>query len=89
MSEIDYERLADSIAQKLRLLPPADKMIWGAKACAEYLGLSDRHFGDRVSKSYGFPEPIELPMDNGKRGHARWYAIDIQAWAAKHKRKAG
>lgn len=88
VSEIDYEKLAETIAQKLRLLPPADRVIWSGKDCAKYLGVSERHFGDRVSKSHGFPEPIRLPDEHGNRGHARWHAVDIQEWAAKQKRRA-
>lgn len=85
MSDIDYEKLADAVAQKLRLLPPVDKVIWTAKQCADYLGMSQRHFVDRVSKSYNFPSPIKLPSEGGK-GHAVWYAAEIQDWVAKHKR---
>ncbi|QEY15505.1 hypothetical protein D0C16_05665 [Cellvibrio sp. KY-GH-1] len=85
MNEIDYEKLADAVARKLQLLPPADKIIWTAKQCAEYLGVSERHYVDRLSKSHNFPAPIKLPSDSG-RGHARWYAIDIQEWVATHKR---
>lgn len=85
MSDIDYEKLADAVAQKLRLLPPVDKVIWTSKQCAEYLGVSERHYVDRLSKSFDFPAPIKLPSDSG-RGHARWYAVDIQEWVKKYKR---
>lgn len=84
MNEIDYEKLADAIANKLRLLPPPDKIIWEAEQCAQYLRVSERHYVDRLSKSYGFPSPIKLPSEKGK-GHARWYAKDIQDWVLKQK----
>lgn len=86
MSEIDYEKLADAIAQKLRLLPPADKVIWNADQCAEYLGISRRHYVDRVSKTWGFPAAIRLPTETGSRGHDRWYAADVQEWVSQHKK---
>ena len=86
MSEIDYEKLADAIAQRLALLPPPDKVIWNADQCAEYLGISRRHYVDRVSKTWGFPAAIKLPTDGGSRGHDRWYASDVQNWVAQHKK---
>jgi len=86
MSEIDYEKLADAIARKMVTLPPADKVIWTPDQCAEYLGISRRHFVDKVSKSWKFPAAIKLPTDTGTRGQDRWYAVDIQAWVSSHKK---
>jgi predicted DNA-binding transcriptional regulator AlpA len=85
MSEFDYDKLADTIAQKLRLLPPPDKIIWTGKQCADYLGISEKHFVDRLSKSFNFPEPIKLPSETGRRGHSRWYATEIMNWVSQHK----
>jgi predicted DNA-binding transcriptional regulator AlpA len=84
MNEIDYEKLATAIANRMRMLPPADAVIWDSKQCAEYLNISQKHFTDRVSKGNGFPSPIKLPAENG-RGHARWYAHEIQEWVKTHK----
>ena len=86
MSEIDYEKLATTISHKLSLLPPPEKIIWSAEQCAEYLGISRRHFVDRVSKIWGFPTAIRLPTDTGSRGHDRWYAIDVQNWVEQQKK---
>lgn len=85
MSEIDYVKLADEIAKKLRVLPPPEKVIWTPEQCAEYLGVSKLHFVNRVSKTYEFPAPIKLPSEGG-RGHSRWYAADVQEWVATHKK---
>lgn len=87
MIEIDYDKLADAIVQRLRMLPPADKIIWTADQCADYLGMSRRHYVDSVSKTWGFPTAIKLPTDNGSRGYDRWYAADVQQWVAQHKKK--
>lgn len=84
--EIDYDKLANAIAQKLSLLPPPDKIIWNADQCSQYLGISRRHFVDTVSKTFGFPSAIRLPTETGSRGHDRWYAVDIQNWVSKHKK---
>jgi predicted DNA-binding transcriptional regulator AlpA len=86
MNEIDYEKLADAVANKLRLLPPPEKIIWNAKQCADYFGISERHFTDRVSKNYDFPAAIKLPNPDGTRGHSRWHAAEVQEWATRQKK---
>lgn len=86
MSEIDYEKLAEAVANKLRLLPPPETVIWTAKQCADYLGISERHFVDRVSKHWQFPTAIKLPNATGARGHSRWHAVDVQQWANEQKK---
>lgn len=80
MSEIDYEKLADAIATKLAAKVPADKVLWDGKQCAQYLVISEKHFVDKVSKSYNFPAPVRLPSETGRRAHARWYAAEIMNW---------
>jgi predicted DNA-binding transcriptional regulator AlpA len=85
MNEIDYERLADAIAQRLQAMPAQARVIWTAKQSADYIGVSERHFVDKVSKAFDFPAPIKLPTDRGRRGHARWYAVEVQDWVAGHK----
>lgn len=86
MNDIDYERLADEIAKKLRVLPPPEKVIWTPAQCAEYLGVSAQHFVNRVSKTFGFPTAIKLPSESGGRGHARYYAVDVQTWVSQQKK---
>lgn len=85
MNDLDYDRLADAIALRLQTLPPRSKVIWTAKQCAEYIGVGERHFADRLSKAFDFPAPIKLPTDRGRRGHARWYAVEVQNWIEKFK----
>lgn len=86
MCEIDYEKLADSVARKLGLLPPPEKIIWDAKRCAQYLLVTEKHFVDKLSKCFGFPSPIQLPSSTGSRGQKRWYAAELQDWVNKQKR---
>lgn len=88
MSEIDYDKLADAVAKRLSLLPPPEKIIWDAKRCAEYLGVTEKHFVDKLSKCYGFPTAIQLPSSTGTRGQKRWHAKDITEWVTNQK-KAG
>lgn len=86
MKDIDYEKLAEAIARKLSMKTPPDKVIWTADQCAEYMGMSRRHFVDKVSKTWGFPAAIKLPTETGSRGHDRWHAIDVQSWVSQHKK---
>lgn len=85
MSDIDYDKLASAIADKLAAAVPAEKALWDGKQCAAYLGVSEKHFMDRVSKSYKFPAPLKLPSDTGRRAHSRWYAAEIMDWVANHR----
>ncbi len=85
MNEMDYERLVDAIAARLHALPAQAKIILTAKHCADYIGIGESHFADRMSKAFDFPAPIKLPTDRGRRGHARWYATEVQDWVAGHK----
>jgi predicted DNA-binding transcriptional regulator AlpA len=86
IAEIDYEKLAECIAIKLKLLPPPDKVIWDAKKIAEHLGVTEKHVTDKVSKTFGFPTPIKLPSSTGRKGHSRWYAKEVTDWIHKQKK---
>lgn len=83
---IDYEKLADNIAQKLHAMPAQANVIWNAKQCADYLGFSERHFVDKVSKAISFPASIQFQITKGTRSHSRWYAAEIQTWVKKQKK---
>lgn len=85
MNEIDYEKLATEIANKLRMLPPADAILWDAKLCADYMNITQKHFTDRVSKATSFPSPIKLPTEGKSKSRPQWYAHEIQAWVKRYK----
>lgn len=82
MQEIDYDKLAAAIAEKLHAMPAQENVLWDANDCAAYLSVSAQHFTDRISKTYGFPAGTPLPSDagTGKRAHKRWYATEVQTW---------
>lgn len=85
MTEIDYDKLANAIAAKLQPQVPNDQVLWDGEQCASYLGVSAKHFIDRMSKSYGFPKPIKLPSETGRRAHNRWYAVELMKWVNQHR----
>lgn len=82
---IDYEKLADMVADRVAKTPRNAKAIWDKSDCARYLKLGERHFKDRVASHPKFPTPITLPTTDGRFCNARWYADDIIIWAKKQK----
>lgn len=85
MEAIDYDKLADALAERMSKTPPIEKVVWGVKECASYLRVSERHFSDRISKHHKFPRAITLPIDGKRRTHPKWFAGEIIAWAEKQR----
>lgn len=77
----DLDNLAHAVAQRISKQNVTDETIWCAADCADYLGVSRRHFADRISNHHSFPAAIKLPSDTGKNQHRRWYAKEVIAWA--------
>jgi predicted DNA-binding transcriptional regulator AlpA len=88
MSEaIDYDKLADAVANKLRLLPPFESVLWNAEQCADYLNISESNFSNRISKSTKFPSPSILPSSTGGNGGKKlWFAHEVTKWSATRKK---
>lgn len=57
---------------------------WTPAQCAQYLGVSQQHFVDRISKLTSFPRPA---IDFSPRSR-QWRAGEVMAWAAKRQRAA-
>lgn len=79
MNNSDIERLAEAIAEKLKSSEVEN--LWDAEKCATFLGVTQKHFTDVISKSFGFPPPVRLPSLSGRRGTCRWVGAEIQKWA--------
>ncbi|WP_434627520.1 helix-turn-helix transcriptional regulator [Chromobacterium sp. CV08] len=63
---------------------PVDKAIWSPATCAQYLGVSERHFAERLALKPGFPEPFNISA--GERNLvARYRAKDIIAWVERQR----
>ena len=78
MEAIDYDKLADAIAERITAANsvPLELQIWSAERCAEYLNHSDRTFKERISKHHSFPRAVRMPSEKGL-GKCCYYAKDI------------
>ena len=78
------------IEQLIKLIQPQIPItvdLWDAKMVGAYLKVSPRQVTERYALLNGFPPAIRLPSQNG-RGHPRWKALEIIAWAEKHQENA-
>ena len=80
---IDYQKLADEIVDKLAKSAPPDRVVWDIKQCADYLKVSEKHFGDRIAHRHDFPLPLKL--GEGERSHRRWLAREVMDWFEKQR----
>ena len=84
---IDYPKLAEEIVKHLPKPVDLEKW-WTAKECAEYLGVSEMHFRNVVSKTPEFPEPYLVPTSSKsvkekRRPNIRWYGRKVQEYSIK------
>ena len=87
MEAIDYDKLAEAVANKIGRQAPAEAIIWSPEECASHLNKSSRSFSEHLSKQAGFPDAVIVP--NGqKNGRALlgWRMVDIIKWVDKHGR---
>lgn len=85
MQAIDEEQinqLATTIAHRMHIMQ-TNEPLWDAQDCADYMKVSRRHFVDRIANSPGFPKRVQLPTAEGRRGHPRWFAKEVEAWLKK------
>ncbi|MBM2884044.1 hypothetical protein JFK97_06540 [Chromobacterium phragmitis] len=82
------EKLIEALAELAKKLDgigmqvPIDKALWSPATCAKYLGVSERHFSERLSLLPGFPEPFNVAAGE-KRMDLRWKAKDIMSWVER------
>lgn len=80
--DIDYERLADAIAKRLRqqaqpAAPATGEEYWSTKEIQAALGIKSRKTVYDVVKKKGFPAPKFFTKER------RWKASEVLAWAAR------
>ena len=80
---LDPDRILRAIAIKSH--PDA---LWDTADVAEYLCTGSAEVRERLITRPGFPRPIRLPTATGGKGHPKWYAREIIAWAATHRERA-
>ena len=89
--QIDYQLLAQAlapeIARNLKAMPPAEAVLWSVADCAEYYGVSTRHFIDTFSKLPGHPKPVIVSV-SAEKPQRRWYMSEIIAHAKTRRSKS-
>lgn len=80
--------LAAAIANHTARRIPIAFDLWSPAEIASFLKVSVAQVVDRYVKLQGFPKPIRLPTSGARgRGHARYKAIEVIAWAEHYKEK--
>jgi len=71
--------MVEEIASGVRVsILPAEKRLWKAALCAEYLGYTVSHFRQHIATRPDFPKPFQI--GDGREGR-RWKGADVMAWA--------
>lgn len=81
------DRISHAIADRIAPAVPIDIALWDSSTIAAYLKLSERVVIERVVAVIGFPQAIRLPTQRGTKGHPRWKASEVIAWAERHQEK--
>lgn len=80
MEAIDYDKLADAIAQRISTSVPIEVALWDKVECADYLKQAERTFLDKTSKHHTFPTSINVPNGQGGKAKSSWYAHEVIQW---------
>lgn len=84
----ELEQKLDELIQVLkRPTIPLDVALWCVADVATYLGVSDAQVRERYACRPDFPRPIRLPVAGSGRGHPRWKASEIIAWAERYQER--
>ena len=55
---------------------PTTEPLWNSNDVAGYLGFSVSHFTQRIENQAGFPKPVRVCGNRGKR----WFPEEIRLW---------
>lgn len=80
-------QLAEQIAHYIRPAIPLSVDLWDAETISSYLKVSARQVRERYAIMPGFPQAIRLPSGGTEKGHPRWKAEEVIAWAEKYQEK--
>jgi hypothetical protein len=87
MSDV-IDQLAAAIATHLHRRIPLAAQLWTVSDVASCLSCSPSQVTDRHAVLPGFPKAIRLPSIGRGRGHPRYKASEVIAWAERHQEKA-
>ena len=82
--EIDYDLLAEKIAERIASAPPPESVLWDKVQCAKYMKYSTFHFSERIAAKPSFPKPINFSEKS--KGKKLWYAHEVMKWLAEQQR---
>lgn len=73
---------------------PFDERLWNAGHIAEYLCRSAKDVSDNVTKTPGFPKPVEIVTsrcgtEDTFRGRKLWKAIEVVDWVDQFRKIQG
>lgn len=72
------------IAVLKRPVIPAERVLWDSEQAAAYLGVTARHFAERIACKPSFPLTIRLAEI---KGGLRWKAEEVMNWAESRREK--
>lgn len=80
MSTLSIEQIAEAVASRVKPAIPLSIAQWNSKMCADYLGVSMRHFNAFIKTQPDFPRARTLPSAGKGDGHQRWKAEEVIEW---------
>lgn len=82
------DQLAEAIARRTARRIPLAVDLWGYAEIADYLKVGVAQVAERYAPLPDFPRAIRLPSTGIRRGHPRYKAAEVIAWAVKHQDRA-
>lgn len=79
------ELIAAVLNSKITAKVGLEATLWNTTDVANYLKVSYRYASEYVVTHHTFPNALRLPTQNQTKGHPRWYAAEVIAWAARYK----
>ena len=83
--ELLIQRLAASIADKIKPVVPLEHQLWTTEDIGSYLKVDANKVVQRYTSLPDFPRRIEIPTAEGRRSHPRWKAIEVIEWVEGYK----
>jgi len=79
----------EALASMKKVDVPADRELWDAQKCANYLGIdSARSFSEHTAPLPDFPGSVPIPsIRSNSRLQRRWIAQEVQDWALSNRDK--
>ena len=78
------ELIAAVLNSKITAKVGLEATLWNTTDVANYLKVSYRYASEYIVTHHTFPNALRFPTQNRTKGHPRWYAAEVIAWAAKY-----